>query len=87
MGNKEDGKKNRGLLHLLSLECLQIFMSIEKRKMEKRTGVCFIYCRSNACKSSCPLKNGDLNAGENITLVTRVEHCEQGQRPIFLSRT
>jgi hypothetical protein len=34
MGNKEDGKKNRGLPHLLSLEWLQIFMSIKKRRLE-----------------------------------------------------
>jgi hypothetical protein len=60
MGNKEDGKKNRGLLQ----------------------------CLSNACKSSCPLKNRDLNAGENmVTLMTQEVYFEQGQRPIFLSRT
>lgn len=43
-----------------------------------------LHCK-NACRS-IPLKNRDLNAAKNISLVTQRVHCHQRERPAFLSR-
>jgi hypothetical protein len=66
-------------------DCEERLMKVRKEDGRFNRGL--LHCCSNACKSLCPLKNRDLNAGKNIALVTREEHCEQRQRPIFLSRT